>query len=355
MTRFGAPASPARSLLGALARLGQAALASLALLAVLIGAPSSAQAAEGDPAGWTTDLANQQIVLGKIKLHYEPHLSEDARELARNIPLWWNEVEQSMAPDLDDSMDIWFVDHAGRVSDATGMPRWVAGVAHSSSGEIMIARHGPDGAPTRLESLLKHEMAHVALYRAAGAGGSELPRWFHEGMAESFEGGISLTRSQTLAGMVFGPGVPDFDKLDALFYGDDAQQVASAYAASRDFVNFLRDRDGKGDDLRQILTELKYGHSFKAAFIRAYGVGLEELGAEWRQGLPGRFVWYPLLAGGTLPFALVFPLVVIAWIRRRRKLRAGYARLEREEALMRARLGLDPWPAESGVGFAPIR
>ena len=301
-------------------------------------APQLARAEEGDPAGWMTDLATQRVTIGRAVVHYEPHLEEEAQELTRNVPQWWNEVEQSMAPDLDDSLQIWFVDHAGRVSDATGMPRWVAGVAHSSSGEIMIARHGPDGAPTNLESLLKHEMAHVALYRATG--GAKLPRWFHEGIAESFEGGISLTRSQTLAGMVFGAGVPNFDKLDELFH-QDGPQVASAYAASRDFVNFLRDRDGKGDDLRQVLTELKLGHGFKAAFIRAYGVGLEELGIEWRNGLPGRFVWYPLLAGGTLPFGLVFPLVIVAWVRRRRKYRAGIARLEREEQLVRARLGLD--------------
>lgn len=303
--------------------------AAVALSLALLSAPGTAQAEEGQPAGWATEEATQRIVIGRAVLYYEPHLHDDALELARNIPAWWNEVEQSLAHDLDDRMQIWFFDHAGRVAEASGMPRWVAGVAHSSTGEIMIARHGPDGAPTSLESLLKHEMAHVALHRATG--GAELPRWFHEGMAESFEGGISFSRSQTLAGAVFGRGVPDFDTLEEMFRGD-RQDVAAAYAASRDFVNFLRDRDGKGDDLRQLLAELRHGHGFKASFIRAYGLGLEELGVQWREGLPGRFLWYPLLAGGTLPFALVFPLVLVAWIRRRRLVKAGLARLEREEA-----------------------
>ncbi len=302
--------------------------------------PTSARADVGEPAGWTTSLANHRIVVGRAVLHYEPHLEAEARELARELPQWWSEVESSMATDLDDTMDIWFLDHAGRISEATGMPRWVAGVAHSSSGEIMIARHGPDGSPSNLEILLKHELAHVALYRATG--GAKVPRWFHEGMAETFEGGISLTSSQTLAGMVFGPGVPDFEELESLFYSE-GPQVASAYAASRDFVTFLRDYstegDGNRDKLKQVLTEMKAGHTFEASFIRVYGQGLEELGMTWRRGLPGRFVWYPLLAGGTLPFALVFPLVVIAWIRRRRHFRAGLARLEAEESALRERLG----------------
>jgi hypothetical protein len=302
--------------------------AAIALSVALWSAPGSAHAEEGEPAGWATDQATSRIVIGRAILYYEPHLHDEAMELARNIPTWWNEVEQSMADDLDDRMQIWFFDHAGRVAEASGMPKWVAGVAHSSTGEIMIARHGPDGSPTNLESLLKHEMAHVALNRATA--GAEVPRWFHEGMAESFEGGISFARSQTLAGAVFGRGVPDFDTLEEMFHGE-GQDVAAAYAASRDFVNFLRDRDGKGEELQQLLRELRNGHAFKASFIRAYGFGLEELGMEWREGLPGRYLWYPLLAGGTLPFALVFPLIFVAWFRKRRLVKAGYARLERED------------------------
>lgn len=317
----------------------------LTLFVALIGlwaVPQTARADVGEPAGWSTSLAHRRMVLGRAVLHYEPHLEDEARGLAQGIPGWWSEVEQSLATDLDDTLDIYFMDHAGRVSESTGMPQWVAGVAHSESGEIMIARHGPDGSPTNLEQLLKHEMAHVALHRATG--GADVPRWFHEGVAEATEGGVSLSRSQALAGMIFGPGVPDFDELEKLFYGGDKTRVASAYAASRDFVNFLQEYrrpDQTGDDvdnLKQLLTEMKAGHTFNAAFIRTYGLGLSELGVRWRQGLPGRFVWYPLLAGGTLPFTLVFPLVVVAWFRRRRHYKAGIARLEAEEAALRERL-----------------
>ena len=319
-----------------------------AALAGLIGTAQVARADVGEPAGWTTSLANHRIVVGRAVLHYEPQLEDEARALAHEMPQWWSEVDQRLAGDLDDTLDVYFLDHAGRVAESTGMPRWVAGVAHSESGEIMIARHGPDGAPTHLEQLLKHEMAHVALHRATG--GAKLPRWFHEGVAEATEGGISLGRSQSLAGMVFGPGVPNFDELEALFYGTDNVQVSQAYAASRDFINFLEeyrrpDQVAEGnyeaDNLQQLLLEMKNGHTFEAAFIRTYGLGLAELGIKWRQGLPGRFVWYPLLAGGTLPFALVFPLVLVAYVRRRRRYRAGIARLEAEEAALRERLGTD--------------
>jgi hypothetical protein len=320
----------------------------VAALFGLWGAPHVARADVGEPAGWTTSLANHRIVLGRAVLHYEPHLEDEARGLAHEIPGWWSEVESRLANDLDDTLDIYFMDHAGQVAESTGMPRWVAGVAHSESGEIMIARHGPDGAPTNLEQLLKHEMAHVALHRATG--GAKVPRWFHEGVAEATEGGISLGRSQALAGLIFGSGVPDFEGLEKLFYTSDGPQVQQAYAASRDFVNFLQeyrrpDQVAKNntdtENLQQLLLEMKNGHTFEASFIRTYGIGLAELGMKWRQGLPGRFVWYPLLAGGTLPFTLVFPLVIVAYIRRRRRYKAGIARLEAEEAALRDRLGSD--------------
>jgi hypothetical protein len=143
---------------------------------------------------------------------------------------------------------------------------------------------------------------------------------------------VSLARAQTLASAVFGPGVPDLEHLEARFHDDDGPQVAVAYAASRDLVAFLRSHDGSGMRLRQVLTEIEQGHRFEVAFIRAYGRGLEELVAEWRAGLPARFVWYPMLASGGLPFILVAPLIVVAWVRKRREYRQGLERLAAADA-----------------------
>jgi len=181
-------------------------------------------------------------------------------------------------------------------------------------------------------------MAHVILYRATG--GAELPRWFHEGVAESFNGTISLSRAQTLASAVFGPGVPDLERLEESFHGSDGPDAAVAYAAARDLVAFMRGYDANGMALRQVFTGLRQGKSFEVAVIKAYGHGLQEIVGEWRKGLPGRFIWYPLAASGGLPFILVAPLVGIAWVRRRRLIRAGYERLEREEQRLMAMHGV---------------
>lgn len=302
--------------------------------AILLLGMSTASAHDGKPVGWNVESATERVVIGKTVLHYDPALRADAMMLAKKIPGWWSDIEQELSGDLDDKMDIHYVRHAGRVADATGMPEWAAGVANPPRGEIIIAQHRPDGSPADLESLLRHELVHVAIHRASG--GAKVPRWFHEGVADSVGDEISLLRAETLASAVFGTGVGTLEEINAGFRGDP-REVSVSYAASRDFATFVRYRDGDGTDFRQVMTELRLGHGFRTSFIRAYGVGIEELEAEWRGGLAGRFMWYPLIGGGGLPFALFAPAIGLAWWRRRKTLRLAWERIDREDQAERLR------------------
>ena len=296
-----------------------------------------ALAEEGTPAGWELTTATRQVTVGRVVFNFDPSLEDEAMQLAGYVPAWWSEIEQALAGDLDDNLTISYVTHSGRIADATGVPVWAAGVAHSASGEIVIAQHAPDGSRTDLDSLLRHELAHVALHRATG--GQPIPRWFHEGIAESFGNGVDLLRSQTLAGAIFGPGVPPLEQLEDNIRGSDPISATVGYAAARDFVNYLRDRDASdGAQVRQLLTEIRHGHSFDAALVKVYGKALVELDSEWRSGLTGRYSWFPVISSGGLPFAVLSPLMVVAMIRRRRVLRAGWDRLNREDAEERAQL-----------------
>ncbi len=318
--------------MGALRRgIGVAALASIFMLA----APQAARAEQGQPVGWALAEADQTLVVGRAVLRYEAGLDEETRELAKQLPGWWSEIEQVLGSDLDDTMLIHVVSHPGMVSEATKMPTWVSGVAHPPRGEIAISIHDPDGSRSDLDTLLRHELVHVALFRASG--GAELPRWFHEGMAESIANEVDLMRAEALAGAVFGVGVPPIDQMDAYFRGEHAQ-ASVAYAAARDFATWLRYHDADGAEFRQLFSQLRNGRSFEQAIADAYGFSLTELDEQWRAGLFGRFIWFPLLGSGSLPFLLVGPTVAYAWVRRRRRLKADWARLEAEDELDRARL-----------------
>jgi hypothetical protein len=303
-------------------------LAPLLLLLFMFAAPRLAHAEHGEPVSWALDDASQKLYVGRAVIRYEPGLDEAAYELAEYLPGWWSEIEESFGRDLDDAVTIHLVSHAGMVAKATNMPVWVSGVAHPPSGVIAISMHDPDGSRSDLDTLLQHELVHVALYRATN--GAELPRWFHEGVAESFANEVSLLRAEALAGAVFGVGVPDIERLETYFHGD-ARQANVAYAAARDFVTWLRYHDAESAEFRQLISQLHNGRSFNQSFVDAYGTELTELDSTWRAGLFGRFMWFPLLGSGGLPFFLVGPIVVVAWIRRRRRLADDWARLDAQE------------------------
>ena len=319
--------SPGRA--GALVRSALGVLVALVVMAgVWLGAPALALAETGRPVSWDLHEADQELVIGRARLFYEPGLDSAALALADELPGWWSDIEEALGRDLDDSLTIHLVSHAGMVAKATGMPVWVSGVAHPPRGEIAISIHDPDGSRSDLDTLLRHELVHVALYRATG--GAALPRWFHEGVAESLANEVDLMRAEALAGAVFGRGVPALERIEAEFHGD-ARQASVAYAAARDFATWLRYHDPDEAHFRQLLSQLHNGREFEQAFADAYGVPLTELDQAWRAGLFGRFVWFPLLGSGSLPLLLIGPVVGFAWIRRRRQLAADWARLEAED------------------------
>lgn len=307
----------------------------LAMALAVILPIGAAMAESGQPAGWDVEAATSKVIVGRVILRYDPALADEAMALAQAIPEWWSEIERAMAGDLDDRLTITYVNHSGRIAEATGMPRWAAGVAHPPTGEIMIARHAPDGSLSDLDNLTRHELAHVALFRATG--GVPLPRWFHEGVAESFADRVDLLRVQSLAAAVFGVGVPPLGELEASFRGSP-DEVTVAYAAARDLVNHLRYRDADGSDIRQLFTQLRLGHGFDASVLSAYGVTLGELEVEWRTGLHGRFSWFPMVSSGGLPFFFVAPLITVAFLRRRRQIQDGWRRLDREDAEIYGRM-----------------
>jgi len=303
---------------------------SIAMFAAFSANPREAAAHPGqiDHAKWSTDRASSTIHVGRVQLHYHPTLHREAAALAAEIPSWWSEIQTTLGREVDDTLTIHFVTHAGSVASLSGMPEWASGVANPARGEIIISRHHPDGRPTDLRGLTRHEMVHVALHRVVD--GAAIPRWLNEGIADSVGDEVSASRLYALASTVFGAGIPPLDQLELQFRGDKAQ-VDGAYAASRDFVGYLRVRDGDGRAFRHMLAQIRAGRPVEDAVLVAYGVSLLDLESEWRGGLFGRMAWYPFLSAGGLPYVLLLPVTIYAYRRRKQMLAESWARLDREE------------------------
>lgn len=213
-------------------------------------------------------------------------------------------------------------DWAGRV------PPWTAGLAYGRAGVIVLfperALHYPHDT---LEDVLRHEVAHVLITRAAG--GARVPRWFHEGLAMSAERDWRLEdRTRLIYELTLGHRVP-LGELDWLFAGDRRDQIR-AYALAGAFVRDLHARHGPAA-ARDILARLARGASFDAAFAEATRVALPEAEAAFwaRQRL--WTTWVPLLTSASVLWLAVTLLALFAMYRRRRRSAEIRRRWEAEE------------------------
>jgi len=199
---------------------------------------------------------------------------------------------------------------------ARAAPSWVAGYALGARGLVVLfpARTPsyPDGS---LEELLGHEVAHVLIDRAAG--GADLPRWFHEGLATVAGGSWGLADRSRLVRLDRERG--GLASLDRRFAGGPAE-VERAYAFSGAFVRSLLQRHGQGAPAA-VLAEAARGLPFEAAFARATGEPLAAAEAAfWRRhDLLNR--WLPLLTSSLTLWLAIAALAL--WAARRRRARAA--------------------------------
>ena len=131
---------------------------------------------------------------------------------------------------------------------------------------------------------------------------------------------------------------------DRVFYFDDltarfphsTDDVEIAYAQSVAFVEFLRDRHGSLA-FQRLIDRVSNGDGFEKAFGVAFYVPLSMEEEAFRKELPRRYPWWPLLlSGGTLVWVDTSALVVLAWVRRRRTVKAMRAEQLRVETLHEA-------------------
>lgn len=214
-------------------------------------------------------------------------------------------------------------------------PAYAAGVAYPSVHLAILALQAPGTweAPD-LTELLRHELAHVALYDAVA--GHHVPRWFDEGLAIHESGELPWARRVALADASLGNHLLPFAELDCGF-PSDCYDVNVAYAESADFVSFLL---GAADRARfgLLVERVRAGAAFDRALEDAYGTDIRKLEYEWRTELGRRFGIIPALTGGGLLWVLIVGLAAAAWIKRRRRAKEKLARWAVEEAEMEAAL-----------------
>ncbi|MDY7095631.1 MAG: hypothetical protein SX243_21870 [Acidobacteriota bacterium] len=212
---------------------------------------------------------------------------------------------------------------------AQRVPGWVAGYAYGRLGTvILLAERVPSYPNGSFEELLRHEVAHVLIDRAAGY--QPVPRWFHEGLAMALAGEWGLKDRSQLGLAVWGRQEPSLQQVDRAFQGS-AQQVKGAYAVSAAFLRYLSQEYGPYLP-GLILQRVAAGDDFDQAFFDLTGISLNEAQSEfWAQEVFW-IRWLPVLASSTTVWALITVLALWASKRRRDKNRELEAEWEAEES-----------------------
>ena len=196
---------------------------------------------------------------------------------------------------------------------ARTIPRWVVGMA--SGGEhiaIFPARIGFDPASypyDSLESVVWHEVVHLALSRQAGE--QPLPRWFHEGVAMSVEKGWGVaSEARLLLAAVTSPRLSD---LGRLFTSGSQPETASAYLLAAALVSDIRERHGAATP-GAIADRVARGVPFERAFALETGETPNEAAARAWQGYRRLTNWIPVLTGASSLWLGIMALATMAFV-----------------------------------------
>jgi hypothetical protein len=231
-------------------------------------------------------------------------------------------------------------------------PEWGAAIAIPDERRIVMqgSRAGSDAGDPR--SVLRHELAHLALHEAMGP---LPPRWFDEGYASVSAGEWDREQAfETSIGLVW-HALPSRDSLDAGFMAG-ASRASWSYAVAHRVVAELQSLDTQ-NGLKNFFAEWKASGSFEIGLRRAFGLTGAQFDAYWqrqtrRQYGALAFVTNLSLVGGLFGL-LLGPLF---WMRRRRDRRkleamraadAAQERALRESALEALLSAAEESPAES--------
>jgi hypothetical protein len=211
---------------------------------------------------------------------------------------------------------------------ATLVPAWVSGYALSDRGlVVLIPQRVPNYPDSSLEDLLRHEVAHVLIARAAGH--RPLPRWFHEGLAMIAGGSWGLDDRSRLTLVMVADRPVSLAELEQRFAGGQAE-VNRAYAVAGAFVRDLFERHGP-DAAPEILDGVARGLSFENAFQAATGVSLAAAESSFWDRQTFWYRWVPVLTSSVTLWMLVTLLALWAMKRRRARDAARRRQWDAEE------------------------
>jgi hypothetical protein len=194
---------------------------------------------------------------------------------------------------------------------------WIAGFAHGATGTVVLfpsrsLRYPHDS----LEAVLRHEVAHILIVRAAG--GRAVPRWFNEGLAVVAERAWHFEDRWQLAWALVSADQVRMDEVNDLFQAGSSG-ADRAYALASAFVRHIIETQGS-DVPARILAAVANGVSFEVAFEQATGRSLVDAERSFHAELTSWTRRLPFLTSPSVLWMIVTLLALFAiYVRYRRR------------------------------------
>lgn len=212
--------------------------------------------------------------------------------------------------------------------EAKRAPSWAMAYAVGNAGfVVMIPSRIPSYPDGDLDQVLRHEIAHVLVARAAKRYG--VPRWLNEGLAVIAAREWRFEDRGRLLLEGFRRNRTSMSDIELEFSGG-AYSSHRAYAVSVAFVRFLLDQEGSHIAAR-ILDRVSEGKTFRTAFREATGRSLQSVEKDFWNHFDFWNRWIPFLTSSALIWLLITLLALWAFRRRHEKNEELRRRWEAEE------------------------
>lgn len=209
------------------------------------------------------------------------------------------------------------------------LPGWGVAYAFGSSGTVvLIPSRVPAYPDDDLEAVLRHEIAHVLVARAAGR--RPVPRWFNEGVAMVAARPWTVEDRTRFLLAALARERPPMAQVEQGFAAGSFQ-ASRAYALSAAFVRWLLERHGD-DAAARVLAGIRDGRPFPEAFEAVAGRDLSSAETAFWDRIGFWQRWVPFVTGPSFLWILVSLLALLAFWRRRVRNEERRREWEREEA-----------------------
>ncbi|MGD2215840.1 MAG: peptidase MA family metallohydrolase [Gemmatimonadales bacterium] len=227
---------------------------------------------------------------------------------------------------------------------APGAPDWSGGLAFPENDRIVLPTFAPRAGGRPLATVLRHELAHVALTRRLG---SSVPRWFHEGYAQLASGSWNAKNAWALRLAILQGRLESLESL-SLDFARGRVSADHAYLLSYTAVEFLY-RLGGAEGFSRLLERWHELGELDPALRRTYGLTLGQFERLWRRDVGRRFGWLLVLAQAAVFWMVLTILLLVLGYWKKRRTRQKLEALEAAVAAREVTAGLEG-TAEAGPG-----